>query len=296
MAVDGNNDGTKTRTRRSRGLEAPLAQEAARLGFPQELVQSLVRAGFIRPQSAEDGAVRFSFQDLVLLRSAQALAEDKVPVAAIRKALKKLRQDLPEGRPLSGVSLAADGQSVVIRDGDARWNAESGQGVMDFSGHIGPRSAEVAPVSQVPVLRLLPQKAATDVASIFQEACALEESQPERAMDRYRVVLHRAPDHADAHVNLGRLLQVRGQSKEAEGHYRTALALSPKDATAAFNLGTALEDQARWEDAIHAYAQAVAIDPHCADAHYNLACLYEKTGRKAQAIRHLISARAARPQ
>jgi len=295
MASEGSG-AEKARVRRGRALDAGLAKEAARLGIPEPLVQSLVRDGFIKPQPAADGTVRFSFQDLVLLRSAQALTADQVPVAAIRKALKKLQQQLPEGRPLSGVSLAADGREVVIREAGTRWNAASGQGVMDFSQSLGPRSVEAAPVTQVPIRRLAEPKPETGVPAIFEEACGLEERQPELAMDRYRMVLHQAPDHADAHVNLGRLLQVRGKSKEAEGHYRTALALSPKDATAAFNLGTSLEDQARWEDAIHAYAQAVAIDPNCADAHYNLACLYEKTGRKAQAIRHLISARAARPE
>jgi hypothetical protein len=78
-------------------------------------------------------ALRFGFHDLVLLRTAKGLAEAKVPAATVRRALKKLRGQLPEDRPLTGVRIAADGRRVVVQDGAAAWNPESGQTLFDFA-------------------------------------------------------------------------------------------------------------------------------------------------------------------
>src|SRR5437879_4154172 len=104
---------------------------------------------------------------------------------------------------------------------------------------------------------------------------------------RIRRALELDAHHADAHVNLGRLLHEQGLVEEAERHYRSALRESPEHATAAFNLGIALEDLGRPADAIDAYRTALATDARLADAHYNLARLYEKAGKKAAALRHL---------
>jgi tetratricopeptide (TPR) repeat protein len=104
-------------------------------------------------------------------------------------------------------------------------------------------------------------------------------------------VLHRAlaldPLHADAHVNLGRLLQLDGRIEEAIEHYRAALRDGSTDPTAAFNLGTALETLGRAAESIEAYRQALALDQEFADAHFNLSRLYEVTGSPLAAIRHL---------
>ena len=78
-------------------------------------------------------ALRFGFQDLVLLRTAQGLAEARVPATSVKRALRKLRGQLPAGRPLTGVRIAAEGRRVVVRDGAATWNPESGQTLFDFT-------------------------------------------------------------------------------------------------------------------------------------------------------------------
>ena len=148
---------------------------------------------------------------------------------------------------------------------------------------------------ETPARRRAAEARASSIEYEFERAYALEDLDPSAAADAYERLLDRAPDHVDAHVNLGRLFQMAGHPRQAERHYARALQLRPDDATAAFNLGTVLEDQRRWEEAIQAYARAVAIDPACADAHYNLACLYERTGRKREAIRHMKDARGRAP-
>jgi tetratricopeptide (TPR) repeat protein len=95
------------------------------------------------------------------------------------------------------------------------------------------------------------------------------------------------PDLAEAHVNLGRLLQLAGRTAEAAEHYRRSLEAGGSDPTSAFNLGTALEELGHWVGAVDAYRRTLRDDPGFADAHFNLARLYEQMGRRSAAIRHL---------
>ena len=74
----------------------------------------------------------------------------------------------------------------------------------------------------------------------YERGCDLEEPAPAEARAAYRRALELAPEHPDAHVNLGRLLHEAGDP--AAAHYRSALAARAGDATAEFNLGVALED------------------------------------------------------
>jgi tetratricopeptide (TPR) repeat protein len=114
------------------------------------------------------------------------------------------------------------------------------------------------------------------------EACA-----PDEAREAYHHALAMDSRHADAHVNLGRLLQEAGLRLEAVWHYRSALKTRPGHATASFNLGTALEELGRPAEAMAAYRRAVEADAEFADAHFNLSRLYERAGKRAAALRHL---------
>ena len=122
---------------------------------------------------------------------------------------------------------------------------------------------------------------------LYELGCDLEATDPAHAEASYRQVLARAPRHADAHINLGRLLHERGDLAGAEEHYRAALCERPDDPTATFNLGVALEDGSRVAEALDAYERAVALNAHNADAHYNAARLYEKGGDYGASLRHL---------
>jgi len=274
-------EGGKTSKQAAGGLS--VREVAARLGLGEGFVRSMVRGGLLEATRGPGGQLRFSFRDLVLLRTAKQLLDSRIPAARIRKALRNVRSFLPEGRPLSGVAFAADGRALVVRDGAARWNAESGQVLFDF-GSRGSDDGLVPPPKVVKAPALV--KAEKELERAFERACALEDLHPGFAETAYRRILERAPHFADAHVNLGRVLQQKGQAAEAEAHYLTALALDPDDATACFNLGTVLEDQERWEEAMQAYARAIALDAEFADAHFNLARLYERTGQKTAALRH----------
>jgi tetratricopeptide (TPR) repeat protein len=253
----------------SNPLGFSVQQAAALLDLSVPELRSLLKVA--EASERED----FSFQDLVVLRTAKGLVEQKVPARRIKSALLKLKEQLPTDKPLSGVVIAADGESIVVRDGQQRWNPESGQVLFDFD-ELARRAAS-APA-------LLDEETPE---RLYADAFDAEEEAPDRAMALYREVLRRNPKHADAQVNLGRLLHEAGDARLAESHYRQALLVRPNDAIATFNLGTALEDQSRIDEAIKAYVRAIELDPDCVDAYFNLARLYEKKGERAAAIRHL---------
>ncbi len=255
---------------------------AALLGLSAGQVLSYVRAGFLSPVQGPRGEYYFSFQDLILLRTAKGLLASRVPRRRVRLALQNLREQLPGDRPLTGVRISAQGHHVVVRDGRDVWNPESGQAVLDFELSELAREASTLPLRTPETKPDEPEG-----EDWYERGCVLEEVSPEEAMAAYRQALETDPGLADAHVNLGRLLHERGEAEEAARHYRLALAARPEDATAAFNLGVALQDLGRLAEAAELYEKALEIDRDLADAHYNLAGLYERLGQPEAAFRHL---------
>jgi len=121
----------------------------------------------------------------------------------------------------------------------------------------------------------------------FAAAVQAESVDVNRAIDLYRQAVASNPLHADAHVNVGRLLHQQARWREAEAHYVAALVARPDDVIATFNLAVVLEDMQRFDEAIACYQQALSLDPQLVDAYFNLARLYERKGEKVAAIRHL---------
>lgn len=255
------------------------------LGLSEPQVRSQARAGFLSPERGPRNGYRFSFQDLVLLRTARELAQARVPPRRIRSALRGLARDLPTGHSLSELRITAEGHRVLVKDDGTSWNPESGQLQIDFS------EAELATKAE-PVARRLAELVRSSEKPLtslewFELGVDLEASAREEAIGAYVKALDLDPDFSDAHVNLGRLLQLTGRTAEAAGHYRRALRAGRMDPTASFNLGTALEELGRGAEALAAYLLAIQADPQFADAHFNLARLYEQEGRRAEAIGHL---------
>jgi tetratricopeptide (TPR) repeat protein len=255
------------------------------LGLSEAQVRSHARVGYLAPDRGPRNSYRFSFQDLVLLRAAEALRDARIAPRRIRRALRALSRELPAGRSLSGMRISSEGDRIVVRDGSEAWNPESGQLLLDF------RVAELAG-QMAPVARRLAHAARRSDEPLtadqwYDLGADLETAAPDDARDAYARAVALDPRHASARVNLGRLLQDAGRPAEAAEQYRAALAVRPRHPTAAFNLGTALEDLGRRPEAIEAYRKALDADDDFADAHFNLARLYEQTGRRAAALRHL---------
>jgi len=261
-----------------------VRQAAKLLDLSERQVLGFVRAGFLEPRRGHRGEYRFTFPDLVVLRTAKALSENLSP-RKVKRALARLREQLPRGRDLSALRVTAEGDEVVVRDGSQAWNPESGQTQIEFD--VAELAAEVAPLAQEAAEAARESPEGLSAEDWFELGCDLETHTPDQARDAYRRALELAPRHADSHVNLGRLLHESGEVRAAEAHYRLALESRPQDATAAFNLGVSLGDLGRRDEAIRAYARALEIDPRYADAHFNLAQLYEERARPRLALKHL---------
>jgi len=166
--------------------------------------------------------------------------------------------------------------------GSRQAERDSGQICLDFDG-APSRLAAVVPLER----RRAPEPEARSAAEWFERGCALEASSPEEASSAYRRAVEADDRHADAHLNLGRLLHETGDLRGAERCYRRALELAPREATAAFNLGVVLDDQRRADEAAAAYETAIGTDPDFVDAYHNLVHLHERRGDKAAALRVL---------
>jgi tetratricopeptide (TPR) repeat protein len=259
------------------------------LGLPEPEVRRYAREGLVPARRGTRGEWRFSFQDLVLLRLAAELTQASIPAARLRRALRRLRQQLPDGRSLAGVHVFADRDEVAVRDGGSAWNPESGQLLIDFE--VREVARRVAPLVRDAGRRDPGDAPARGAGEFYEWGCDLEQGAPEEAAMAYRRALELDPSHAGAHLNLGRLLQERGDLAAAEEHYRRALSSPGEAALAAFNLGTVLEDRGLRDGALQAYQEALAREPSLAAAHFNAARLLEARGRKVEALRHLVAYR-----
>jgi tetratricopeptide (TPR) repeat protein len=249
------------------------------LGLPRSTIRTLVASGFVTPRPGPRNAWQFSFQDLILLRTAQALVAAKVSPRRIAQSVRSLRKHLPGEMPMSGLSIGAIGNEVVVKEGRKRWQADSGQYLLSFEGDPGEGSFKVIPQAR-------PAEPSND--DWFGQATELEEQGHSGAAAKaYREAIAADSTRVDARINLGRLLHDAGDHKSAERIYRDAIAAGADDPVLFFNLGVLLEDMGRPRDAVTAYEAALRGDAALADCHYNLALLFESLHRPQEAIRHM---------
>ena len=262
--------------------DAPYTLRAIQqmLGISRSVVTGLVAAGFVSPQRGPRNEYRFTFQDVVLLRTAHGLQAARIPPRRILSSLRRLKSHLPQALPLSGLRITAVGKDIAVREGHTQWSPESGQLLMDFEvAPAGAALAFLAPPSHT-------AEAADDEVDWFVRGEALEASDPAAAEQAYRQALQLAPGHVDAYLNLGALLCEAGRCDDAVALYDEALRHGAEDGALHFNRAIALEDQGRVDDALASYEHCLALQPDLADAHYNAARLHERLGHFQHALRH----------
>src|SRR5437764_11877083 len=108
-------------------------------------VRDFARDGFLTPGRGPRGELLFSFQDLVILRTAKGLVAARIPTRRIRRALRRLRAQLPRGRSLAELRIGAEGDRIVVSDGVTTWSPESDQMQLDFAiSDLATRAAPMA--------------------------------------------------------------------------------------------------------------------------------------------------------
>jgi tetratricopeptide (TPR) repeat protein len=253
------------------------------LRLPRSTIRALIDAGFVSPARGPRNAWLFSFQDLIVLRTAQALAAAKVPRRRITRSVKELRRHLPESMPLSGLSICAVGDRVVVREGGNRWQVESGQYLLAFEGD--PAAGALRIMEAPPERPSAPPPASA--LGWFDRGVAIEDEDPEAAQQAYEQALAADPSMLDAHINLALLLHEARQFERAERVYLDAAKACGSAPALLYNFGVLLEDMGRGGEAMETYQAALRGDPGLADCHYNLALLCEKLKKPKEAIRHM---------
>lgn len=255
-------------------------QAAELIGLNPDQVRHYVRRKLVQPGRGERGEYRFSFQDVVLLKTAKGLLDASVSTRKAYRALAKLKKEMAEVESLSAVRIYADGSSVVVRDDNHVWEVETGQAKLDFGTQ--ELADNVAQIAEKHV-----REAATaddlDTDEWYNLGLDLEEVEPDKAPDAYKQAIRLDPKNADAHVNLGRLYQLKGDLKHAKRHYELALTARPGHQLAYYNLGTVFDELDEVGKAADFYERAPGIP----DAHYNLARICELNGDEVSALRHM---------
>jgi tetratricopeptide (TPR) repeat protein len=266
------------------------AEVARILNVSAHRIRALVRADLCRP-GRSGRTYRFSFQDLVMLRTARGLIQQKIPARRVRRALRELSRQLPAGRPLSGVKIYAEGGHVAVRHGTTAWHPDSGQMVFLFEvDQLASDARVVAPARPKGHAAAAASENAKSATLWFERALMLEERHDfVGATAAYRRALEFDSSMADAYVNLGRLVHQSGDVPDAVRIYHHAIACNADDPIAHYNLALALEDQGQRREAVAHYERAVEIAPEFADAHFNLSRLLERMGRHRLAVRHLLA-------
>ena len=207
-------------------------------------IRTLVRAGFVSPTRGPRNAWRFSFQDLIILRTAQALSAASVPTRRIARAMRDLRRRLPSAMPLSGLSIGADADRVVVREGASRWRPDSGQYLLAFEGNPADGS-----------LSVLKQEIESR-ASFMERASALHEARRfAEAEQVYRDAVSAWGDDPLLLYNLGIVLEDLGRKTDAVFMYERALKQDPRFADCHYNLALLYEALGKPQQAIRHMAQ-----------------------------------------
>jgi tetratricopeptide (TPR) repeat protein len=214
------------------------------LRLPRRTIHGLIKAGFVSPARGPRHAYVFSFQDLIVLRTAQALAAANIPAKRITKSLKELKRHLPEAMPLSGLSIAAVGDRVVVKEGASRWQAESGQYLLAFEGD--PAAGD---------LKVIERKEETLEALIDRGYALHEAGRLEEAEATYRGALKAWGTDPLLLYNLGVLLEDLERKAEALESYQAALRADPAMADCHYNLALLCERLSRPRQAIRHMAQ-----------------------------------------
>jgi tetratricopeptide (TPR) repeat protein len=213
------------------------------LRLPRRTIHGLVKAGFVSPERGARRAYLFSFQDLIVLRTAQALAAANIPPKRITSSLKELRRHLPEAMPLSGLSIGAVGDRVVVKEGASRWQAESGQYLLAFEGN--PAAGDLKVIDKAESL-----EAEIDRGYDLHEAGRLADAETV-----YRRALKTWGEDPLLLYNLGVLLEDLERNAEAVECYEAALRGDPKMADCHYNLALLFERLSRPREAIRHMAQ-----------------------------------------
>ncbi len=110
------------------------------------------KKGLIVPQGyTAGGHTRYSFSDLIALRTAKRLLDARISLQSFRKSLQSLTRYLPNSdRPLVELSLVVTGDVMLVSQGERAFDALSGQ---EWVFSIAELAADVEKMQRQPPLQ-----------------------------------------------------------------------------------------------------------------------------------------------
>lgn len=125
---------------------------------------------------------------------------------------------------------------------------------------------------------------AVEAYRLFDRAAELSRNgRHDDSIREYRHALELAPNHAEAHNNLGLALAHAGKLEEAIEHYRKALASDPGLTIVHNNLGAALARSGKPGEAVEQFVLFLETSPDSVEAHGNLLRALAQAGRAGEA-------------
>jgi len=259
-------------------------RDVARLfGISEGRLDYWDRSGFLPPSGHDGRRRRYTFQDLIRIRSARDLLEAGVSLRRVRRAIDALARQLPRStHPLGRLRIRGDGRTVVVVEEDHQFEADSGQLLIDFA----VSSIEEAIVKDLPV-RVAGPSPRTGY-EWYLEGCRLDEHEGSRleAEEAYHRAIHLDPGLANAYTNLGNLRFRAGAVEDARVLYEKAIEVDPDQPEAHYNIGYIFYEDDEFDRALESFVRSVEIDPGFADAHFNLAMTLFRMHRDAEARAH----------
>jgi tetratricopeptide (TPR) repeat protein len=250
------------------------------LGISQARLRTFDRAGVVSPTGRRRGRRAYSFSDLIALRTAQSLLEQRVRLRDVTRAIGALKRSLPKvTRPLQELRIVSDGQRVVVHTTDGAFEPLTGQMVLDF---------EVKALRD-DVVRVLRPSAGRERArtayELYLRASQLDEDplSMDDAEVLYREAITLDPWLAIAYTNLGNIRFRRHDAEAAEVLYKKALEIDVRQPEAQYNLGYVMLERGQPELSVPLFHGAIEADPKFSDAYFNLAMAYEQIGETSKA-------------
>jgi tetratricopeptide (TPR) repeat protein len=257
------------------------------LGLAPARLRSLDRSGIASPSGRRNGRRAYTFQDLIAIRTAQALLEQKVRLRDVSRAVQALKQSLPKvTRPLAELRIVSDGRRVVVRQHDgAPFEPVTGQLMLNFE--IKSLRDEVVRVLRPSAGR----ERARTAYELYLRASQLDEDTAtvQAAEQLYEQAIQLDPWLAIAYTNLGNIRFRRGDAEGANELYQKALGIDPDQPEAQYNLGYVMLERGEPQASIPLFEGALRADPGFSDAHFNLAMALEQVGQPQQARKYWLS-------
>lgn len=268
-------------------------------------VRNYARLGRIDAQRGEDGGLEFTFQQLLLLKTTKGLLDAGVPPKRMRTLWASLRRQLSDDIPLTSITIFADGDRAVAWDGNARWQPDSGQFLLELDANdLATRAGESTRAGDDPAaLEESEESPAAEIQGdpapqvrgprsspkLVPEGCGASKSRRGAAVAE--------PSHLTAEQWFHIGCEHEGDSPlEARAAYHQALDLDFDFGEAHLNLGRLYHEAGEHGKAEVHYREAVRCSPDDATSHFNLGVLLEDLGRRDEAMHAYRQAIARDPE